>query len=403
MARPEPAFWVFAGDFARTPVGSWFGGNPTGAAGASIDAEEALVRCLGEVAERYSALTHPVEGVVQPVDPVTMTMFPRCAADENCSAILRGAIPEGPVTHVTMTRLACGGSLRVPAGYVHLSTGTPNEPVMTTPISSGLAFDPSLTKALFRGICEVAERDALMMTWWQRRRVPEIDLGHVAGNPPPDVSFALAERLARVSAVSMRPRFFDITTDFCVPTVACVLMAPSFPYLTVGAACRDSADAACAKALDEAVAVRLAMHGAEDFTPPSLDEFSWLHELEDHAKLYAAGYLRHAFDFLLDGGQDQIRIAEVDERRKWSIPQTAEHLQGLAEDLEQSGLTVLWTDLTAPELCGQGYVVKVVIPQMIPLPQLHNVRWLGTQRLNGADTSSRRLSTSFNPYPHPFA
>lgn len=196
MAHPEPAYWVFAGDFTRTPVGNWFGGYPTGAAGASIDADEALLRCLGEVAERYSAMTAPVDGTLRWVSPELMRKLPRCAADENCSPVLRGKVPETPVTHVPVTRLADGVNVEVPAGYVHLTFHSRSEPVMTTSISSGLAFDPSLVRALWRGICEVAERDALMLTWWQRRSAAEIDLGCGIGNRP-GLSSRLADRLTR--------------------------------------------------------------------------------------------------------------------------------------------------------------------------------------------------------------
>ncbi len=403
MADPEPAFWVFASDFARTPVGNWFGGNPTGAAGTSIDAEEALVRCLGEIAERYSALTAPVEGTVQSVNPEFMQKFPRCAADEDCSPILRGQAPQIPVTHVPMTRLADGVRVQIPAGYVHLSFRAPGEPVLTTPISSGLAFDPSLATALWRGICEVAERDALMLTWWQRRPAAEIDLGCDSDWPSAGLVPGLANRLSRVAAASLRARFFDITTDFAVPTVVCVLTGDRFPYLTVGAACRADAGAACAKALDEAVSTRLAVRGAEGFVPPRLDDFSWMDELEQHAQLYAARHLRQAFDFLLDGERLPISLAEIAECPALRSPQTMAELRDVAMDLEHADLTVLWTDLTAPELSPHGQVVKVVIPQMVPLPQLHRVRWLGTRRLRRPGDDGESLASSFNSYPHPFA
>ena len=402
MADPEPAYWVFAGDFTRVPVGSWYGGSPTGAAGASVEAEEALLRCLGEVAERYSALTAPIDGVVKPVDADLQRLFPRCAADEQCSPLLRGAVPDQPVTHVVMAGLVDDAHVDVPVGHVHLSF-VADEPVLTTPISSGLAFDTRVDAALWRGICEVAERDALMLTWWQRRAVREID-PNAAGGDRLGPSFPrLVDGLARVAAVSMRARFFDITTDFAVPTVVCVLTADRHPFLTVGAACRNDPAGACAKALDEAVAVRLAMHGAEDFAPPSLDDFLWLDDLDQHAKLYAAGYLGEAFDFLLEGDERPTTLTEMAARPSLDEPGTMAELRDTARKLEGLGLTVLWTELTAPELQSQGVVVKVVIPQMVPLSPLHRARWLGTRRLRRGDDEVEPLAASFNTFPHPFA
>jgi ribosomal protein S12 methylthiotransferase accessory factor len=404
MSHPEPGFWVFTADFTRTPVGNWFGGQPTGAAGTSIDADEALLRCLGEITERYSALTAPIDGSLRRIDPELHQLFARCAVDENCSPTLRGQPPTARVTHVPMMRLADGASVQIPAGHVHLNFLAADEPVLAMPISSGLAFDPSLQTALWRGICEVAERDALMLTWWQRRRAAEINLGREHSHPPAGVGRELSNRLTTLAAVELRARFFDITTDFAVPTVMCVLTGERFPYLTVGAACRDDVAAACAKALDEAVSARVAVHGSEGFAPPSLTDFSWIADLEQHARLYAAGHLRQAFDFLLDGEQPAISLAEIRDRQTLLTPQTMADLRGIARDLEEKiGLTVLWTDVTAPEINDEGHVIKIVIPQMVPLSQLHSVRWLGTPRLYRSGDGAEPRASSFSPYPHPFA
>ena len=86
-----------------------------------------------------------------------------------------------------------------------------------------------------------------------------------------------------------------------------------------------------------------------------------------------------------------ISLAEIAERPALRSPQTMAELRDVAMDLEQSDLIVLWTDLTAPELFPHGQVVKVVIPQMVPLPQLHRVRWLGTRDCVGPAMMPNRL------------
>jgi ribosomal protein S12 methylthiotransferase accessory factor len=389
---------VFLSEFARTPIGSWYGGIPAGAAGTSVDAVEAYVRCLGEVAERYSALSAAVQGVVRPVDPDLMSMFPRCAPDETCPPELKGQWPVGGVTHVETTRLSDGAHIEIPAGFVHLSYTSRTEPRLTFPISTGLAFDPSLEVALWRGICEVAERDALMMAWLHRRCVAELDVRPGGALPDP-----LADRVQRVQRSSLEARFFDITTDFDVPTACCVLTGERFPHVTVGTACREDMAAACAKALDEAVSTRVAVSGAEDFVPASLDDFGWMDELDHHAQLYAAGYLREGLDFLLDGEAPLVALDEASEQDEPRRPATHDELRKIAKHLDEIGLTVLWTDVTAPELIGHGHVVKVVIPQMIPLSQFHSARWLATPRLLDAEMGFNASTMSFNRYPHPFS
>jgi ribosomal protein S12 methylthiotransferase accessory factor len=404
LAHPEPAFWLFGAELARTPIGNWFSeGGGTGAAGTSIDADEALIRCLGEIAERYSAMTMPIAGELRPVDPEFIARLPRCAPDENCPPTFRGEIPDSPVTHVPMTRLADGARIEIPAGYVHLGFQARGEPLLTTPISTGLAFDPSLETAIWRGLCEVAERDAMMLTWWQRRPAPEIDMGLRSDSRAADLPAQLVDRLERLDAVCLRANFFDITTDFGVPTVFCVLNGEDFPYRIVGACCRDDLGAACTKALDEAVAVRQVVRGPEPFMPPSLQDFNWVTQLDEHAQIYAHGHLADAFDFLLDSDTAPVSFTDAAAGPGPRQPCSSKDLPTLARDLNGIGLTVLWADVTAPELDGTGKVVKVVVPEMVPLSQLHSARWLATRRLARPGDDAELVAASFNRFPHPFA
>jgi ribosomal protein S12 methylthiotransferase accessory factor len=404
LAQPEPAYWLFGAELARTPVGNWFAeGGPTGAAGTSIDADEALVRCLGEIAERYSALTAPIAGTLRRADPELMARLPRCAPDENCLPTFRGGTPDSPVTHVPITRLADDSGIEIPAGYVHQAFQTRGEPMLTLPISTGLAFDPSLETAIWRGLCEVAERDAMMLTWWQRRPAPEIDMSLRSDDPAAQLPAQLVDRLQRLDAVSLSARFFDITTDFGVPTVFCVLDSEDFPYRIVGACCRNDLGSACMKALDEAVAVRQVVHDPDPFTPPSLQDFDWITQLDEHAQIYAHGHLAEAFDFLLDSDTAPVSFADTATRTDRRQPHWSDNLPAAARDLEASGLTVLWADVTAPELDGLGRVVKVVVPEMVPLSQLHSARWLATRRLAQSDGNTELQAASFNSFPHPFA
>src|SRR5581483_11013247 len=285
----------------------------------------------------------------------------------------------------------------------HLSFQAAHEPLLTFPVSTGLAFDPTLETAVWRGLCEVAERDAMMLTWWQRRPVAEIILTCPSGQPRPDTPAGLADRIELLSAADLTARFFDITTDFAIPTVCCVLTGESFPYLAVGVCARHDVRAACTKALDEAVSIRVAVHGWDRCEPPDLEDFGWLIELEQHAQLYATGRLRHAFDFMLNGVAAPITLDEIAARPTPPAPHTMSDLRALAIDLQRIGLTVLWTDMTADELRSHGHVVKVVVPQMIPLSQPHRVRWLGTPRLRREGQTGPLFASSFNPFPHPFS
>jgi hypothetical protein len=46
-------------------------------------------------------------------------------------------------------------------------------------------------------------------------------------------------------------------------------------------------------------------------------------------------------------------------------------------------------------------VVRVVVPQLVPLSSRHAVRWLATPRL--VDAAGGGEEARFHPHPHPFA
>ena len=232
LGSPEPEWWVYTCDLARAPAGTWYTPYPAGAAGTSIEPGEALQRVLGEAVERYSALDAAVNGFpLAPLESPLIHRFPLCAPEEPCLPSFRGLDPDLPITHVRVRRLATDDEVVVPAAHVHLSFQPgPNEPLPAPPISSGLAFHPVLHEAIWNGLCEVAERDAIMVMWWNRRSVRAIDL---ADTSVPD---ALISRLERLDRAGLATHLFDITTDFRLPTVFCLLQAESPPYWTAGAA-----------------------------------------------------------------------------------------------------------------------------------------------------------------------
>jgi ribosomal protein S12 methylthiotransferase accessory factor len=363
-----------------------------GSAGTSLYPEEAAARANGELLERYSALNADVRGLTTTPTELS-SRLPRCDIDEPCPPSFRSLDPRVALTHVEVERLADGARELLPAAYVHLGfLPTPPEPLVTMPISTGLAFRPALADAIWGGLCEVAERDAMMLSWWLRRGGREIDCADATA---PD----LLRRLDRLSAEGLTARLYDITTDFRVPTVYCVLTGPDFPHLTVGAACRDDALLACTKAMDEAVSIRVAVRGqGPSGGIPSYTDFSWVERLEDHSRLYAQPGMDHALGFMGNDGP-VLSYAEFAASDFWSPPADLEELRAMARRLATCGSTVLWTEVTSEDVATLGHTVKVVVPEMVPLSQSHRARWLATPRLVASMSADQEL----NPYPHPFA
>jgi ribosomal protein S12 methylthiotransferase accessory factor len=319
-----------------------------------------------------------------------------CTPDEPCPPTLRTPPLDAPITQVWARRLADDRAVLVPASVVYATFQPPaGEPVVTAPISSGLAFARDLVTALWRGLCEVAERDAIMLMWWGRTPAPEI-AATGAGVPA-----RVADRVERLLAAGLHPRLFDITTDFRVPTVFCVVTGERYPRLVVGAGCHHDPAHACAKALDEAVALRVMLRDQPAASPPAAP--GDVHRLLDHALFYAATPHHPAFDFLLGTERPApVSFAAFARQAWWPAPGDLPALARFATARVHAGLTLLWADLTLPEAAPFGRVVKVIVPELVPLSEDHAARWLGTPRLLARAGQATASVAHFNPYPHPF-
>jgi ribosomal protein S12 methylthiotransferase accessory factor len=318
--------------------------------------------------------------------------LPICAVDEFCQDSLKGKVRGDELISIyRVERLHDCADVAVPAPTVVLNFWPPEpEPILTVPISTGLAFAETRESALWRGLCEVAERDALMRTWWLRRQVPEIITDSSANFP-----LELSIRLRLLSDRGFETRLFSITDDFCVPGVFCVLLSPSYPFLSCGAAVRTNPAEACSKAIDEAVSLRAIAPGWRTQGRKEARSPSDVRGLEDHSLYYASGNHWEAFDFLLSTA-NRLTFTEFCEQEWWDEPSAMSDMRTLATRLHNMGLSVLWKVITADEFVSFGEVVKVIVPEMVPLSPDHNVSFLATPRL-------LRFSKIFNPYPHPFA
>ena len=230
----------------------------------STDPDEALRRTLGEAIERYCGLEPgDLHREIVPVNPDhdVIRSLPEMPSRRGVSSRVQGVSTElGPITHIAMRR-AGGRSVMVPAGFVDLSF-TPREPGarggsppfhrpgISQRASSGLVGRP-----LRSGRAGCLHDHLVDQTLRSRDRRGRI--------PPRESS---GDRLQRLEAVGLKARLFDLTLDFPVPTVLCVLLGTTGPAVTVGC-CTGEPLWACTRAIDESVAVRRSLRGAGSTCP----------------------------------------------------------------------------------------------------------------------------------------
>jgi ribosomal protein S12 methylthiotransferase accessory factor len=122
---------------------------------------------------------------------------------------------------------------------------------ISQPISTGLACHLSLEEAQLGAICEVTERDAVMITWLGMLSPPQVNLETI---PEPN-----ADLIRRFQRAGYTINVLDLTFDHKVPTFLSVLRGGTLdvPPLNLAAASSLDSSEALRKSLEELAHTRL--------------------------------------------------------------------------------------------------------------------------------------------------
>ena len=380
-------------------------GSAAGMGGAGFSRGEAAAAAIGEAIERYSACYVPREGLVEAtaaelgdaaVAPESFALFqPRQYAQPG--------FPFTPFTRTTRLHwtegvdLATGRQVWVPAELVYLSH-VGGESRIGYATSNGLACADDIVAATGRGLLELLERDAFMLTWAQRLSLPRLDVSGNARLPALEARYFAPAGLAHVT--------IDLSCFHGVPTVLGVVTAPgSVGALGIGAAAATTIERAWWKALSEAFASRAAGRRLALVRPGRSfgEDGSDIVSFEDHIQFYSddANAARAAF---LTASAEVRATADLG-----TLPARGEALNAdLVGRIARAGSVAVAVDVTSPDVASAGLrVVKTLAPGLCALDVPHRARFLGSPRLLDMSErdglTARRLSfDDLNSDPHPF-
>ncbi|MEU6738734.1 YcaO-like family protein [Streptosporangium sandarakinum] len=407
----EPRFAIFTasmGDLtavspniAESAAGSDIRGGMDGAGG-GLGTERAGRLCVAESLERYSSCVFDEAALRWATaeelgdEALDLGTVPRCSPRElaHPKSIVTAPDPAGPMRWTRGWSLTGNRPVWVPAVMVwmHIRAKSAAER-LTMPISTGCAAHSDLASALVGAICEVVERDAIALTWLQRIPWPRIELDEIPGR--------LAPYVERHRAGHVRTHFYDATTDLGVPTVYSIDLTPDNEVLGQLVMCNTDLDPAVSigKIMRESASSRIAMQVPRP-RPADPDEF--LHVF--HGASYMGAPERAGdFAFLLDGRERRPLSAMPD----LSTGTAAGDLRLLVERLGAAGCDVIAVEITTDEARDVGFrVVRVIIPQLMPLSFVHTARYTAHPRLYEAPARMGyrvHAEADLNPLPQPFA
>lgn len=259
--------------------------------------------------------------------------------------------------------------------------------------SSGYAAHVSVTKATERGLLELVERDAFMVTWFNRMRRRRIARGSL-----PD---SIQRRLRDLRKLGFDVAVLDNTYDL-MPCPLVVAVNQSMPYLTCSSASEFDLEQALDRALMEvegSIYCRLRDGKTRRVLNP---EDVW--EVHDRDLLYQQQESLRRAQFLLGDDRHPQTLVQI-ERQKF--PKTH---QAFLEVLRQKGYSVFVANLSSGDDLLSNLTLKVVktfVPGMVPMSFEYKLDAIGLPRskLLPGWCGYRRspLPTDrLNTYPHPY-
>jgi ribosomal protein S12 methylthiotransferase accessory factor len=252
--------------------------------------------------------------------------------------------------------------------------------------SSGMAAYPTLEGALERGLLELIERDAFMVTWLTRRATPAL----TSASLPSEIG----RRVKALEQAGFRVVLKDLSLD-TVPVVLGFSQHAELSQTLITAAAGFHAEEALEHAVSE-----LEAHCAALLTRTSVPaiEPAAVATPSDHAKLYAQRkYFRRA-DWLA-GEATSVALADVGACAPKSF-------NALAQALRERGYPVLWRDMTIPGASLQQgrvplHIARVLVPGLVPISFGFGTEMLGLPRLSRF--GGVRVPHGPRPlFPHPF-
>lgn len=381
--------------------------------GLSMIPERAAIKAIGESVERYcavpptrNALTFgtyaSVNRICPAIKPEAFTLFSDEQYDDPAMPFARPS-SSYPLHWVGGTSLVSGNPVLVPASFVFTPydfevPGYPPDPRLAFPISTGLACGPTYAAAVYRGLLEIIERDAFMLSWRHERSMPLLELGKF--NRP------LTRRLRQaVGEIPVSCVVKLATVDIAVTVVLVMLNTTDgkFPLFAMGAGADFDPEQALILALEEALLCYCGLCRIE--SPYTVDERA---ELEEGTNPVALHGLAHALDTSL---RDMRRCLEEPTEYADGVNrvQRAGNLGGLIQELNGMGHEAVAVDLTQPDIDDAGFkVVRVLVPGLQPLDVDKRWPYLGTkrfaemtERLGETRQVGRQLPQ--HRLPHPFA
>ncbi|MBU0999944.1 YcaO-like family protein [Patescibacteria group bacterium] len=377
------------------------------ASGTSFDKNNALLKLIGETAERYSLSTYDRNTLVNKsfnqlvnnkenvLDLLQLALLPEFFGESK-----REVLKDSKFSWILGKSLITDTKIMVPAQLVYVPyLYHKSEPILQLPISTGAAAGETIYDAIYRGICEVVERDSFMIHYYNELNSPRVDL-QVLGD---EKILKIIERFKRYN---LELCVNDITTDINVSAVVATVIDRTGmgPAVCVGLKAGFDMNQNVIGAIEEALMIRSWIRDEYAYLKPKHSPPQIISSIEERANFWYPKNTIHYLDFWLSAKNNKSPY----KLRKFRRNSYQEKVRELIRILASKGYDVIYVDITAPAIHKYGVkVVKVIIPQLQPLHLDEKYPYLTFPRLYNTPIDMGVLGKpkalkDLNSIPHPF-
>jgi len=388
----------------NTDANEWGGG-------ASFNQKKAMLKALGEGFERYCIGTYNKSDLlISPINTIKdLILDPRnintFSSTQKIHKDFSKFFFDESASFQWIKGYLLGQNKKcwIPAQLVYIPYNFDDEPIIQFPITTGAALGTSLENAIVRGICEIIERDSFMIHYLNKISPFKIDLLH-SGKKYKDI-YIYFQRY------NLELMIFDLTIDL-VPIFMAIILdkTGTGPAISIGLKCSFSIKEAILGAIEE----------AQQSRPWLRDQYASVNKkdlqilVKNKTKIdtplsrglyWYDGRLLNSLNFWLKSNKSKRIKIPSKEKGMFS---SKKQLQKIYTLLNKKGYKIYYVDITQNEIKKEKFfVVKVIIPDLIPLYLIEAYPYLGNRRLLEIPKSMGIIATkltesNLNTIPHPF-
>ncbi len=273
------------------------------------------------------------------------------------------------------------------------------EPMLRWCVTTGLSTGRNLEEAVVKGICEVIERDAFMISYLNRLSPPIIDLEYLSAQDE-----EIAKIIKNFKRYNLEIYALLLPTDFSnihIITAIIIDHTGLGPALSIGASADFDIKTVFLDALSESLSVRFSLKFKNRFKNEiDLNKVGQ----EERIMYWAKPENLPKIDFFFKGEKIKIdldkNLYEIADDKKYY----KEKLKILTKELKEKNYEACYAELTTKEIKKLGLrTVFVVIPELQPLHLDESIPYFGGKRLKEVPLKlGYQPLEELNQIPHPF-